>query len=113
MKLAIIGLFFASCGLFAQDQHVTWKLSVEPAVAPPGAKVLLRMAGHVEEGWHLYSMSTPGAIPTKLEISPVAAIEKVRALQPKPNRAFDANFNAETETYEGDVTFLLEIELKK
>ncbi|MEO8367926.1 MAG: cytochrome c biogenesis protein CcdA [Candidatus Solibacter sp.] len=113
MKLAIIGLLFASCGLFAQDQHVAWKVSVEPAAAPPGAKVLLRMAGHVEEGWHLYSMSTPAGIPTKLEITPVAAIQKVRALQPKPNRAFDPNFNSDTETYEGDVAFLLEIELKK
>jgi thiol:disulfide interchange protein len=112
MKLAIIGFLLASCGL-AQDQHVAWKLAVEPAVAAPGAKVLLRMAGHVEEGWHLYSMSTPAAIPTKIELAPVAAIQKVRALQPKPNRAFDANFNSDTETYEGDVAFLLEIELKK
>ena len=112
MKLAIVGLFLGSCALFAQDQHVTWRLSVEPAVAPPGAKVLLRMAGHIEEGWHLYSMSTPAAIPTKIELTPVAAIEKVRALQPKPTRAFDANFNSDTETYEGDVAFLLEVELK-
>ena len=113
MKPAIFGLFFLACGLFAQDQHVTWKLSVEPPAAPPGAKVLLRMAGHIEEGWHLYSMSTPAAIPTKIQLAPNPAIEKVRALQPKPKRAFDANFNSDTETYEGDVAFLLEFELKK
>ena len=71
------------------------------------------MAGHVEEGWHLYSMSTPAAIPTKVEIPPVAGIEKVRALQPKPVRAFDPNLNSDTETYEGDVAFLFEVELKK
>src|SRR3954463_16742309 len=113
MKLATIGLLLASCRLFAQDQHVTGKLSVEPASAPAGAKVLLRMAGHVEEGWHLYSMSRPAAVPTKIELAPAAAIQNVRALQPKPNRAFDANFNSDTETYEGDVAFLLEVELKK
>ena len=113
MKPAISGLFFLACGLFAQDQHVTWKLSVEPPAAPPGGKVLLRMAGHIEDGWHLYSMSTPAAIPTKIQLAPNPAIEKVRALQPQPKRAFDANFNSDTETYEGDVAFLLELELKK
>src|SRR3954452_1387442 len=113
MKLATVGLFLAACGLFAQDQHVTWKVSVEPAAAPPGAKVLLRIAGHIEEGWHLYSMSTPATIPTKFEIAPNPAVEKFRPLQPKPKRAFDPNFSSDTETYEGDVAFLLEVELKK
>ena len=70
--------------------------------------MLLRMAGHIEDGWHLYSMSTPAAIPTKIQLAPNPAIEKVRALQPPPKRAFDANFNSDTETYEGDVAFLLE-----
>ena len=113
MKPAIFGAFFLACGLFAQDQHVTWKLSVEPPAAPAGSKVLLRMAGHIEDGWHLYSMSTPAAIPTKIQLAPNPAVEKVRALQPQPKRAFDPNFSSDTETYEGDVAFLLELELKK
>ncbi len=110
MKPAILGLILA-CGLLAQDQHVAWKLSLEPPSAPPGAKVLLRMAGRIDEGWHLYSMSTPAAIPTKIQLAPNPAIAKIRPLQPKPKRSFDANFNSDTETYEGDVAFLLELEL--
>jgi thiol:disulfide interchange protein DsbD len=58
-------------------------------------------------------MSTPAAIPTKIQLAPSPAIAKFRALQPQPKRAFDANFNSDTETYEGDVAFLLELELKK
>jgi thiol:disulfide interchange protein len=112
MKPAILGLFLA-CGLLAQDQHVAWKLNLEPPSAPPGAKVLLRMAGRIDEGWHLYSMSTPAAIPTKIQLAPNPAIAKIRSLQPKPKRSFDANFNSDTETYEGDTAFLLEIELAK
>jgi thiol:disulfide interchange protein len=113
MKPAIFGLFLLACGLLAQDRHVTWKLSVEPPAAPPGAKVLVRMAGHIDNDWHLYSMSTPAAIPTKIQLAPSPAILKFRALQPQPKRAFDANFNSDTETYEGDVAFLLELELKQ
>jgi thiol:disulfide interchange protein DsbD len=113
MKPVIFGLFLLASGLVAQDRHVAWKLSVEPAAAPPGGKVLVRMAGHIDEGWHLYSMSTPAAIPTKVQLAPNPAIGNFRALQPKPKRAFDANFNSDTETYEGDVAFLLELEVKK
>ena len=113
MKSAILGLFLAASALYAQDQHVTWKLGVEPPSAGPGSTVLLRMAGHIEEGWHLYSMSTPAAIPTKIQLAPNPAVESYRALQPAPKRAFDANFNSDTETYEGDVAFLLEVHLKK
>ncbi len=32
---------------------------------------------------------------------------------PPPKRAFDPNFNSDTETYEGDVAFLLEVELEE
>src|ERR1035438_6500729 len=113
MRPATFGLFLLSRGLFAQDRHVSWKLSVDPPAAPPGGKVLVRMAGHIDDGWHLYSMSTPAASPTKIQLAASPAIEKFRAFEPQPRRAFDANFNSDTETYEGDVTFLLELELKK
>jgi thiol:disulfide interchange protein DsbD len=113
MRLAILGVLLLTGGLAAQDQHVAWKLGVEPAAVPPGGKVLVRLAGHIDEGWHLYSMSTPAAIPTTIQLAPNPAIGAFRALQPPPKRAFDANFNSDTETYEGDVAFLLELEVKK
>jgi thiol:disulfide interchange protein DsbD len=113
MKPAIFGLLLLARGLVAQDQHVAWKLSVEPAAAPAGGKVLVRMAGHIDEGWHLYSMSTAAATPTRIQLAPGPAIAAFRVLQPEPKRAFDANFNSDTETYEGDVTFLLVLEVKK
>jgi thiol:disulfide interchange protein DsbD len=117
MRPATFALFLLARGLFAQlaqgDQHVTWKLTVEPPAAPGGGKVLVRMAGHIDNDWHLYSMSTPAAIPTRIQLAPSPAIAKFRALQPQPKRAFDANFNSDTETYEGDVAFLLELELTK
>jgi thiol:disulfide interchange protein DsbD len=113
MRQAILGVLLLAGGLAAQDQHVAWKLSAEPTAVPPGGKAVVRMAGHIDEGWHLYSMSTPAAIPTKIQLAPNPAIGAFRALQPPPKRAFDANFNSDTETYEGDVVFLLELEVKK
>lgn len=110
---AVIGLLFLCASAFAQkDQHLNWTLSVEPASVAPGGKALLKMAGRIDEGWHIYSASSPGATPTAIQLAPNAAVEKYRILQPPPKRAFDPNLNSDTETYEGDVAFLLELTVK-
>jgi thiol:disulfide interchange protein DsbD len=97
---------------FAQNQ-VSWRLSLDPTSAPPGAKVLARMTGQIEQGWHIYSMSTASAIPTTIQLAPNPVVEKYRVLQPKPKRAFDPTADAETETYDREVGFLVELQLKK
>ena len=109
----VLILFGVALSAFAQkDQHVAWTVSVDPVQVAPGGKALLKMSGRIDEGWHLYSASSPAAIPTKIQIAPNPALASYRLLQPKPKRAFDSNFNSDTETYEGDVTFLLELALK-
>ncbi|HUS07307.1 MAG TPA: protein-disulfide reductase DsbD N-terminal domain-containing protein, partial [Bryobacteraceae bacterium] len=90
---------------------IQWELAVEPAAAPPGAAIQAKLTGKLEPGWHLYSLSTPkgGPIATTINIAPDAAIAGVRIFQPKPYKKFDENFQLETETYEGEPVFLLEI----
>jgi thiol:disulfide interchange protein DsbD len=101
---------------FAQikgGEQVKWTMSVEPAKAPPGSHVLARLTGHIDPGWHMYSMSTAGAIPTTVVLAPNPVVEGYRVLQSPPKRTFDPNFNEETETYSGEAAFLVDIELKK
>jgi len=105
-------VLLAAGGCFGQNQ-VQWQLAVEPASAPPGGTVLARMTGHIETGWHIYSMSTASAIPTTIQVAPNAAIDHVRVLQPAPHKAFDPTANADTETYDREVAFLVELKLKK
>lgn len=104
--------FVVAFTAFAQDQ-VKWDLSLEPATGAPGSKVLARMTGHIDPGWHIYSMSTASAIPTTLQLTPSPVVESYRVLQPKPKRALDPTADAETETYDREVTFLVELQLKK
>jgi thiol:disulfide interchange protein len=104
-------LLVAVCA-FAQDQ-VNWTLSLEPGSAPPGSKVLGRMTGHIDPGWHIYSMSTAAAIPTTIQLGANGVVDSFRVLQPTPKRAFDPTANAQTETFEKEVTFLVELQLKK
>ncbi|MBV9747157.1 MAG: redoxin, partial [Acidobacteriia bacterium] len=110
MRLSL--LLLAAFTAFGQNQ-VNWTLSLEPGTARPGAKVLARMTGRIDDGWHIYSMSTPEAIPTTIQVSPNAVVDSSRVLQPQPKRPFDPTANAETETYSGQVTFLVELTLKK
>jgi thiol:disulfide interchange protein len=99
---------------FAQTQHVAWSLDVAPNPAAPGGKALVHVAAKLDPGWHLYSGSSAAGIPTSFQLAPTGgAVETFRMLQPQPKRAYDANFGMETETYESDVVFLLELQLKK
>ena len=101
------------CASAQKHEYVTWTVSPESLSAPPGGKALVRITGRVESGWHLYSASTAGGIPTSFQVGPETVVEHVRLLQAPPKRAFDKNFNLETETFEGEVAFLLELQLKK
>ena len=52
MKSAIAGILLMTASVspvFAQDQHVTWTLTVQPPAARPGGKVLVHMAGKIDE----------------------------------------------------------------
>ena len=106
-------LLLAACACAQHDEHVQWSLALEPGSAPPGARVLARLTGIIDPGWHLYSMSTPAAMPFTILLAANPVVERYRALQPLPKRTFDPNFNSDTETYEGQVAFLLELEIEK
>ena len=69
--------------------NVKWSLSLEPASAAPGSKVLARIEGQIDPGWHLYSMTSAGAIPTTIKVASNAAFEKVRIFQAPAKKAYD------------------------
>jgi thiol:disulfide interchange protein len=113
MRAAAI-ILLLSAGAFAQKvEHVAWSVQADPTTAVPGGTALIRANGRIDAGWHLYSASTAAGIPTSFQLGPDSIVERVRILQPPPKRAFDKNFGAETETYEGDVTLLLELRIRK
>ena len=94
--------------------HVQWKLEFSPASAAPGAEILGKLTGTIDSGWHMYSITTPpGPIPSSIRMANNPAVESLTVYQPKPERKFDPNFNADTETYSDSVTFLLRIKLSK
>ncbi|HKE24149.1 MAG TPA: cytochrome c biogenesis protein CcdA [Bryobacteraceae bacterium] len=97
----------------AAQPHAHWQAAADPASAAPGGSALLRLTATVDPGWHLYSASSPAGLPTSFQFAAGAPVESARVFQIPPKRAFDPNFNADTETYEGEAQFALQIALNK
>jgi len=112
MKLTAI-LVVSLGSAWAQAQYATWSVTAQPATAAPGGKVLLRVEAAIAPGWHLYAASSPAnaGIPASFQVGPPNLVERVRVFEAQPKRAFDKNFGSETETFEGQATFLLETQL--
>jgi thiol:disulfide interchange protein len=93
---------------------VQWTLTLDSASAPPGGHVLARMSAKIESGWHLYSPTTPkgGPIATTVALDN-PAVASVKMYEPKPVVKLDPSFGINTETFGEEVTFLMDIELKK
>jgi thiol:disulfide interchange protein len=110
---AAILLLVASPTLFSQRlDPVQWTLSLEPSRVAPGGKVLGRFEATVEEGWYLYSATTPpGPIQTEIRLLDHPAVARYRVHQPPPQVKFDPNFDVNSETFKGTAVFLIEIEL--
>jgi len=84
---------------------IQWTLTSDVAKAPAGSSVPLHLKATFQEGWHLYSLTTPkgGPIPTTAELAENPAVKSAQLYQPPPNRQFDKNFNLDTETFEKQV----------
>lgn len=94
---------------------VKWQLEFSPPKAAPGAAAAAKLTATLDEGWHLYSLTTPkgGPNPTTIALAENEAVEKVEVYQPKPERKFDPNFSLDTETYEKQAVFHLLVTVKK
>src|SRR5579863_7459906 len=108
MKTVAIVAVAVVASFAAQGQKldpIQWTLSAGVTKAPPGASVPLHLKATFQEGWHLYSLTTPkgGPIPTTAELAENPAVKGVKLYQPPPIRQFDKNFNLYTETFEKQV----------
>jgi thiol:disulfide interchange protein len=112
---SLAGFFAVLVSVFAAPQDpVQWKLKFDSPSAPPGSKILGHLTAKIESGWHLYSLTTPRPpIATTAVLAENPAIANFKVYQPKPLAKLDPTFNVNTETFGEEVTFLVEIELKK
>jgi thiol:disulfide interchange protein DsbD len=95
----------------AQKNPVSWKLVLTSSGdVMPGRSFDATLVATIDPGWHLYAMQEPdgGPPPTNIAVlpgSPFALASEI--VSATPERAFDPNFNMETEWYKDTARFLL------
>lgn len=114
MKSIAIAFCFFLAPVFAAQDPVQWTLTFDSASAA-GGSLLGRFTGTIQPGWHLYSPTTPkgGPIPTKISLDASPAVAGIKIFESKPERKYDPSFQLDTETFENQAPFLIQVELKK
>jgi thiol:disulfide interchange protein DsbD len=94
----------------AKEDPVQWTLTARNANVAPGGKAVFLLTATIQDGWHLYSPTTPagGPIVTTIRGAENPAITKWQIFRPQPVRKLDPNFQVDTETYTGSAVFLVE-----
>jgi len=110
-RLLFFALGVTSLLSAAKEDPVQWALAPVDGVSrvAPGGQRYLELKASIQPGWHLYSPTTPpgGPIPTRIRVAANPAIGEYKLYRPQPVRKLDPNFQIDTETYTGDVTFLI------
>lgn len=94
---------------------VTWSGPLRPIEAHPGGTVVLCIRATIEDGYHLYSMTTPpgGPIRTRIGIKAPPGVIATAAYQPEPFRKLDPTFNVDVETFSREADFFLSLNLDR
>jgi thiol:disulfide interchange protein len=101
----------------AAQTPVHWSLKVTPASpVKPGATLTATATASIDAGWHVYSLTQGPGGPRALEITLPKSTVFASGGTPTsgdPLRAFDPNFNMETEYYEDSVTITIPVTVLK
>ncbi len=106
-RIAVLAVLFGATCFGALDP-VSWTLSSDVSKAAPGATVPLRLTAKIDEGWHIYAVTTPPpTLPLQIKIDDAPA----HVFQAKPTR--DQLLGVEAEFYEKEASFAIPYEVKK
>src|ERR1700722_4107779 len=105
---ALVAATGAFC--FAAVNPVSWTLDSDVQKAAPGSTVALRLTAKIDEGWHIYSVTTPPpSFPVTIKLGDAA----VHVFQPKPGTKVDDALGVSVEFYEKEAAFVFPYEVKK
>jgi thiol:disulfide interchange protein len=111
---SLVVLFILAAPAWAQGLNpVSISAKLEPAQVKPGGKAKVLITLKLEPSWHVYALTQPPP-PRAMKIAldesgPFKADGPPQ--QPKPQTAFDPNFEIDTQTFEGSVTLTLPVKL--
>ncbi|MFN2531240.1 MAG: protein-disulfide reductase DsbD family protein [Pyrinomonadaceae bacterium] len=113
LRIASLFLAFASLVLFSHiaraQNPVTWSITANaPASLKAADKFTAQVNAQIQTGWHLYSLTqgAGGPIPTRISLPEGQPFKLAgNATGPRPRVEMDPNFQINTETHEGNISF--------
>jgi thiol:disulfide interchange protein DsbD len=101
-------LILSAAVLCAQESPVEWTAKGSDHALQPGEKFSIEVFAKISSGWHVYSITQPPGGPTTTVIS-VPSKQPFHlagaVIGPKPQTAYDPNFEMKTEFYEEAASF--------
>ncbi len=116
LRLGLLALLASSSLLVSQtpEQVAHWSAVIKPEALKPGATAHAVVSAKIESGWHIYSVTQAPGGPTKAVVR-VPDGQDIHVAGPvtgpKPETAFDKNFNINTEFYRHAVALDLPLTL--
>lgn len=113
LLLAIAGRHTAEA---SRLNPVSWSTVTKETAVSSGSKTIVYLRAKIDEGYHLYSLTTPkgGPIQTSVTIAGQPAVASYGVYQPKPDRHIDPTLGVPVETFAGvvDIPVILHLSAK-
>ena len=102
-------LLMAAAGTTTPSVVKWYATGLTPPDAHGAPQSLIHVAAHVAPGWHVYSLTQKpgGPKPLAFELEGAPGFSLGPATGPAAQRAYDAEFGMETETYSGFASFTI------
>ena len=109
---SIIFCLVLAVGACAQNP-VSWSLNTTKSVKA-GTKFDARLSANISDGWYFYSLTQPAGGPnaTRITVASEPTFKLAGSIKaPPPKVKFDENFGINTESYAGNVTFTIPLQV--
>ncbi|HEX8565808.1 MAG TPA: cytochrome c biogenesis protein CcdA [Pyrinomonadaceae bacterium] len=114
LAFSVIFCLLFVAGIYGQGP-VAWTLNPGSAkVVKAGSKLEVRLSGNIGSGWYIYSLTQPSGGPnaTRITVGSEPTFKLAGTIKaPSPKVKFDENFGINTETYVGNVTFTIPLQV--
>lgn len=109
LSTILVFLFLCSVSIYAQNP-VSWSLNSAKKTAKAGEKFNVQVAGSIQGGWYVYSITQGGGGPTPTRITVAEPFTLAGGIKgPAPKRQMDATFGIEVEKYFGGANFTVPV----